>query len=107
MEYEADPRQVEKLLAEVELAGEKINGSATPGSKVTATQVAEETELPPEMQTPYRGWAARANYLAADRPDTLFAAKEVCRFMSKPTTLAMVALKRLCRYLRTRQRLVF
>ena len=27
--------------------------------------------------------------------------------MSKPTTLAMVALKRLCRYLRTRQRLVF
>ena len=106
LEYEADPRQVERLLAEVELAGEKVNGSATPGSKVTAAQVAEERELPAEMQTPYRAWAARANYLAADRPDALFAAKEVCRYMAKPTTLAMTALKKLCRYLRTRQRLV-
>ena len=61
LEYEADPRQVERLLTEVALAGEKVNGVATPGSKVTAAQVAEEQELPPEMQTPYRAWAARAN----------------------------------------------
>ena len=37
----------------------------------------------------------------------LFAAKEVCRFMAKPTDIAMTALKRLCRYLRARPRLVF
>ena len=107
LEYEADPRQVERLLAAVEPAGEGVNGCATPGAKVTAAQVASEKELPAEMQTPYRAWAARANYLAADRPDALFAAKEVCRFMSKPTTLAMLALKKLCTYLRSRQRLIF
>ena len=31
LEYEDDPRQVEKLLSEVELSGENVNGSATPG----------------------------------------------------------------------------
>ena len=106
MEYEADPRQVERLLAEVELAGEKVNGSATPGTKGLAHQLAEEKELAAEMQTPFRAWAARANYLAADRPDALFSAKEVCRWMARPTTLALAALKRLCRYLRSRPRLV-
>ena len=51
--------------------------------------------------------AARANYLAAGRPDVLFAAKEVRRYMAKPTTTAMLALKRLCKYLRARPRLVY
>ena len=75
---------------------------ATPGVKAWANQVADEQDLPLEMQTPYRAWAARANYLAADRPDCFFAAKEVCRFMSKPTTLALLALKGVCRHLRSR-----
>ena len=97
LEYEADPRQVERLLTEVELEG--ANGAATPGQKVLAHQVDEEAELPANLQTPFRAWAARANYLAADRPDTMFPAKEVCSYTSKPTTLAMAALKVLCRYL--------
>ena len=40
LEYEADPRQVEKLLCEVELSGENVNGSATPGVKPLAHQFA-------------------------------------------------------------------
>ena len=56
--------------------------------------------------TPFRGLAVRANYLAAGRIDVLYAAKEVCRFMSRPTALAMGALKRLSRYLRPRPRMV-
>ena len=76
LEYEADPRQVEVLLTEVELVGEKVDGSATPGVKALAQQVFDEQELPPEMQTPYRAGAARANYLAADRPGYLLAAKK-------------------------------
>ena len=107
LQYEVDPRQVERLLTKVELAAEKANGSATPAAKALAHHVADEQELHPEMQTPYRAWVARANYLAADRTDCLFAAKEVCRFMSKPTTLAMISLKRLCRYLLTQQLLGF
>ena len=105
LEYEADPRQVEKLLAEVELEG--ANSAVTPGVKVLEHQVAEEKELPSSLHTRFRGWAARANYLAADRPDVLYTAKEVCRFMSRPTNVAMAALKRMCRYLRARPRLVF
>ena len=55
----------------------------------------------------FRALAARANYLAADRIDVLYAAKEVCRFMSRPTNIAIGALKRLARYLRSRPRMVF
>ena len=106
LEYENDQRQVERLLSEAEIAGEKVNGSAAPGGKVLAPQVAYEQELPPEMQAPYRASAVRANLVAAKRPDCLFAAKEVCKFTLKPTTLALIALKSLCRYLRSRQRLV-
>ena len=57
--------------------------------------------------TGFRRLAARANYLAADRIDVLYAAKEVCRIMSRPIDLARGALKRLSRYLRARPRMVF
>ena len=50
--------------------------------------------------TTFRGLAARANFLAVDRPDIIYAAKEICRFIAKPSELALQALKRLGRYLR-------
>jgi len=105
IEYEADPRQVEKLLREIELEG--ANGAVTPGVKVLSHQVESENDLPEKEFTRFRALAARANYLAADRIDVLYAAKEVCRFMSRPTDVAMGALKRLARYLRARPRMVF
>ena len=45
--------------------------------------------------------------MAADRPNIIFAAKEICRLMAKPTDLAMAALKLFGRYLRSGPRLVF
>ena len=48
----------------------------------------------------------RANYLAMDRPDILFSAKEAARWMSKPTVAAMEIMKRLGRYLKLRPRAV-
>ncbi len=57
--------------------------------------------------TAFRGAAARANYLAADRTDCQFAAKEVCRWMSKPTEAAWRALTRPCRYLVGLPRMIF
>ena len=107
LEYEADPRQVEKLLQELELDGEGVKGVVTPGLRALAHQMRDEVQLPEREHTKFRALAARANYLAADRPDVIFAAKEVCRLMAKPTDLAMCALKRLGRYLRNRPRLVF
>ena len=44
---------------------------------------------------------------AVDRLDCQFAAKEICRFMSKPTEASWTALKRLCRYLVGLPRMVF
>jgi hypothetical protein len=103
--YEADPRQAEKLILECGLEG--ANAVATPGVKETGAQLAADKDLEQNLHTAFRGAAARANYLAADRPDLQFSAKEVCRWMSAPTASAWAALKRMVRYLVGLPRLVF
>ena len=50
---------------------------------------------------------ARCNYPGPDRPDIQYSAKEICRWMSSPTYLGQDALKRLCKFLVGRKRLVF
>ncbi len=105
LEYEADPRQCERLVRDMKLEGCK--SLSTPGVKVTTQQVAEDVELGPEKASPFRAVAARGNYLAADRLDIQFPAKETCRWMSKPTELGLSSLKRLGRYLEGKSRLVF
>ena len=50
--------------------------------------------------------AARANYLAADRPDIQYAVKEICRRMSRPVAGDWQKLVRLGRYLRGSPRCV-
>ena len=47
--------------------------------KALGHQIQAEKVLPESEHTRFRALAARANYLAADRPDIIFAAKEVCR----------------------------
>ena len=47
----------------------------------------------------YRALAARANYLAQDRPDVQFAVKEIARRMATPRANDWQLLKRLARYL--------
>ena len=47
----------------------------------------------------FRAMAARSNFLAQDRSDISYAAKELCRDMSKPNTQSWARLKRLGRYL--------
>ena len=107
LEYEADPRQGEKLLRDLKLEGEGVKAAATPGVKATREQLDADTPLEPAKQTPYRAVVARANYLASDRPELQYGAKEVCRWMSAPTELALKALKRLGRYVVSHRRLVF
>ena len=86
---------------------EGVKGVVTPGVKVQPHQIQNEQQLSEFEHTSFRGLAARANFLAADRPDIMYAAKEICRFMAKPTDVAMNALKRLGRYLCKHPRLVF
>ncbi len=103
--YEADPRQIERLITECGLDGAKA--VSTPSVKPTFKELEDDEGLPVHLTTAFRGAAARGNYVAADRPDIQFACKEVCRWMSKPTTQAWKAMKRLCRYLNAAQRLVY
>ena len=49
--------------------------------------------------TRFRALAARASYLSQDRPDMMFASKEVCREMAVLTRSSWSRLKKLARYL--------
>ena len=103
VEYEADPRHVEELIRSMELEG--CNSVSTPGIKET-TSIANDGPLVKEAETSFRAAAARSNYLSIDRPDCQFASKEICRLMTTPTRREHASLKRLCRYLVGRPRLV-
>ncbi len=104
IEMEADPRQAEKLIAECGVTG--ANSVATPGVRASFAETEDDKVLDDRFHTAFRGAAARANYLTADRLDCQFAAKEVCRWMAKPTNASWQALTRLCRYLVGLPRLV-
>ena len=105
LEYEADPRQSEKLIEELGMGG--VNAAPTPGMKPLPAQLAADKPLPEKEHTGFRASAARANYLSADRPECQFAGKEVCRWMAGPTDLSQIALKRLSRFVAGRPRLVY
>ena len=107
LEYEADPRQSEKLLRDLKLDGDGVNSAATPGVKAVREQLEDDKGLDHSKTSPYRAVAARSNYLAADRPELQFAAKEICRWMAHPTEHALNSLKRLGRYVAGRRRLVY
>ncbi len=105
IEYEADPRQAERLMAECGLDGCK--SMTTPGVQPTFRELEEDQELQQRLHTAFRGASARGNYLSADRVDCQFACKEICRWMAKPTAHSWKSLKRLCRYLAGSPRLVY
>ena len=55
----------------------------------------------------FRAVAARANYLALDRPDIALSTKELCRHFATPTRAAVDLLRRWVRYLIGVPRLVW
>ena len=79
----------------------------TPSTEPLPHQLEQEQPLSMSDFARFRGQAACANYLGPDRPDVIYAAKEVSRGMSSPTELHQAALKRMVRYLRSRLRMVF
>ena len=106
IEYEADPRQGERLLEGLGLDGD-CNGVATPGLKIRPEQIEAEEKLGNTEATEFRALSARSNYLAADRIDLQFGSKECCWHMSKPGIIAQHALKRLGRFLLKHKRLIY
>ena len=74
---------------------------------MTLAQLHADKPLPRHKVSHFRALAARANYLAADRPDCQYAAKKICRWMDQPTEWGVLALKRLARYLVGKPRLIW
>ena len=64
-------------------------------------------QLSPAQATEYMAFAARANYLAQDRPDVAYVAKELCREFAVPTRHSWARLTRLCKYLAGAPRLTY
>ena len=112
--YEADQRHAEIIVNELELQNAKAVTS--PGCREDAMaagppniidpdelwqdeEVKEAELLPKTEATRYRALAARINYLAQDRPDLLYSAKEISRRMATPCQGDLRLLKRLGRYL--------
>ena len=105
-EYEADQRHADILIDELGLKG--ANSVQTPCEEEKSWEREENQQgLEKSEETKYRALAARANYLATDRPDIMYATKEICRSMSSPTRGAWKKLKRLGRYLLAHPRSVF
>ena len=102
--YECDPRHLEKLFLELGLTGSKP--VCTPGVKPSMDQPNADEAIPDNKVTHIRGLAARSIFLSADKPDCQFSAKDVCRFLAKPTKLSVERFKRLGRYLSGQKRLV-
>jgi len=110
IEYEADPRHAELLIEQLNLKpakkGGKVKAAASPGVDVKLT-AETEADLEPELIDLFRSATMRAGYLALDRPDIAFAAKECARGMSQPLRRHFMYLKRLVRYLAGRPRLIW
>ena len=64
-------------------------------------------ELNPREVTSSRALSARCNYLAQDRPDIAYSAKEICREFAVPNKRSYEKLKRCAKYLAGQPRLVF
>ena len=99
LEYEANPRQAEKLIAEC--------GMQSSQPVATAHEILGDTVLDSKLARPFRGAVAIGNYLAAGRADSQFARKVICRSMAIPTAQSWVAFKRTCRFLKGRPGLVY
>ena len=94
--YRADPKHVQILVKELGLEAESKGtdaASARDEGKEDDGNVLDKMDA-----TKFRALAARANYLAQDRFDLQYAAKEACRCMASPTVGGMKKIKRIARY---------
>jgi hypothetical protein len=78
IEYEADPRHAELIVAQLGLAGAK--SVTTPGTKLKAEEaLAKSPALGPSETRLYRSVTMRAQYLSSERGDLQFVVGEKCR----------------------------
>jgi hypothetical protein len=105
LKYEADPRHAEIIVRGVAGAERALGAPGTHSKDFDGEY--DENELPEATARLFRSFAARANYLALDRPDISQATKELCRRMSAPRAGDLQALSRVARYLAGASRVVY
>ena len=107
MEYDAGRQDVELMLKEpkIELVAPRAReeGTAKEGDKKMKDTYETSSD---KRRSAYRAFVARANYLARDRPDIAFSAKEFARCVAAPTVGDWERLKRPARYSKRRPRIV-
>ena len=91
-EVEPDQRHADLIVQEMEMAEAKP--ISTPGDNHTKNAGPESEPLCQNMASKFKSVAARANYLAADRTDLLYAVTEICRGMANPGECEWKKLKR-------------
>ncbi len=74
--------------------------------KPTVQELETDDIIHDERAKVYQGGSDRGNYMGLDRPETQFAVKECCRWMSAPTELALRSLKRVGRFVEGHRQLV-
>ena len=79
---------------------------STPGVSEAVTEISEHA-LDDEQASAFRSACMRLNYMALDRPEMQFAAKECARSMSCPTKRHFALLKRAARFTLTAPRAVW
>ena len=83
-EYEAGQRHADLIIKGSNMT--EAQSAKTPGEETKKDQEDEDAEeLNKNGGKEFRGLAARANYLSADRGDMQYAVKELCRGMAAPT----------------------
>ena len=100
LEYEPDQRHAELIIRDMGMR--KAHQAPIPGiaaTKAEERQYAQSPQLNCKDATAFRGLAARLNYLALDRPELQFAAKETSKKMAQPREADWLKLKRVARYL--------
>ena len=103
IEIEADPRHAEILIRDTNVSNKRT-------LNIAGKEYTKEDEVSPTLSTQeasrYRSMAARANYLAQDRPEIAYSVKELCRRMATLKEADKVHFNRLAQYVNGHKRLV-
>ena len=96
LEWEGDRKHAEPFLEKLNLGNLKavetplVKSEDKEGGEAKAPLTGAEAKL-------YRGDVALANFMSQDRPDIVYASKEVAKSMSAPTSADWVPVKRLAK----------
>ena len=106
IEFEADPKHRQIVMKHFGL-GEGSAAGRVNGDRERREEEEDGEEMEKSEATEFRGLAARLNYLSQDAPDVQFAAKEVAREMARPARGGWRRMKKVARYLVSREAVVW